>query len=77
MPVVLKNSSTIKGNCTECFHREWEVSLLPFWQHTMLCYENHDVHISVNDSILRCCFALGFASVLFSRSTINDKKKIG
>jgi len=32
------------------------VSLLPVCQHTMLCYEEHDIHISVNDSILRCYF---------------------
>jgi len=44
---------------------QWEFSLLPVWQHTMLFYENHDVHTGVNDSILRSCFALGVASVLF------------
>jgi len=34
-------------------------SVLPVWQRTMSCYENHNVHTSVNDWIQRCCFAWG------------------
>jgi len=74
-----RTAAQLKGTAQNAFTEiimQWEVSLFPVWQHTMLFYENHDVHTGVNDSILRCCFALGFASVLLSRSTINDKKQV-
>jgi len=79
VPVVLKNSSTIKGNCTECFHRDHHVvggfiasslatNYVVLWESwcTYRCEWQYTAMF----------FALGVATVLYARSTINDKKQV-
>ena len=52
MPVPLKISSTFKRNGTECFPRgHHAVPGVTVSSLAVLCYENHDVHTSVNDGI--------------------------